>query len=387
MSRITHDLCDWLGVPHHHTGRSRRQAAQTFRSEAPPGNPVDTADFHEPALHDSNTPVPDHSLLTSAPTSAGRRIILAGGSGFLGKLLARHFIARGWGVVVFTRQPHGAGAGVREVYWDGEHLGEWVRELEAADAVINLAGRSVNCRYHARNRRLMLDSRVNATRVLGEAIARCARPPRVWLNFSTATIYKHTFGPAWDEAGDIGATPEAKDAFSIEVATAWERAFNKAVTPRTRRVALRSAMVFGLSDDANNVYRVLRRLVRFGLGGRMGSGRQFVSWIHETDFCRAVEFLIDRDELAGPVNLAAPNPLTNADMMRGLRRVLGVPFGLPAAAWMLELGAFFLRTETELIIKSRRVIAGRLRAAGFKFQFEQLEAAVRELESRLNAKA
>src|SRR5690606_17547653 len=152
--------------------------------------------------------------------------------------------------------------------------------LEGADAVINLAGRSVNCRYHARNRRLMLDSRVKATRVLCEAIVRCGRPPRVWLNLSKATNYEHKFGPAWDAAGATAVTPEAKAAFSIEVATAWERAFNEAVTPGTRKVALRSAMVFGLSDDANNVYRVLRRLVRCGLGGRMGSGRQFVSWIH-----------------------------------------------------------------------------------------------------------
>jgi uncharacterized protein len=301
MSRITHDLCDLLGVPHHHPGGSRREEAQTFRSEASPAHPrnsVDAAGFPDPALPDSNMPVRDQSLLTSAPTKAGRHLILAGGSGFLGKLLARHFIARGWRVIVLTRAKVGqrlqpvwakgkkAASAVDPdcrlearqhdgdrpetlsyLEWDGCTLGNWTAALEGADAVINLAGRSVNCRYHARNRRLMLDSRVNATRVLGEAIVRCGRPPRVWLNFSTATIYKHTFGPAWDEAGDIGATPEAKDAFSIEVATAWERAFNEAVTPRTRKVALRSAMVFGLSDDANNVYRVLRRLVRCGLGG------------------------------------------------------------------------------------------------------------------------
>lgn len=343
-----------------------------------------------------------------------RRLILAGGSGFLGGLLARRFRARGWKVVVLTRatvgqrfQPVRATgeeaalaigpdcrlearqhAGDRPealsyLGWDGRTLGDWATSLDGAEAVINLAGRSVNCRYHARNRRLMMDSRVEATRVLGEAIARCAQPPRVWLNFSTATIYKHTLGPAWDEAGEIGATLEARDAFSIEVATAWERAFNEAVTPRTRKVALRSAMVFGLNNDANNVYRVLRRLVRFGLGGCMGSGRQFVSWIHETDFCRAVEFLLGHQELSGPVNLAAPNPPTNAEMMHTLRRVLHMPVGLPAAEWMLELGAFFLRTETELILKSRRVLPGRLLDAGFKFEFEHLESALRDLEQRI----
>lgn len=355
-----------------------------------------------------------------------RRLIRAGGSGFLGGLLAGHFIARGWNVVVLTRARAGkrssrgeaarrllqplrekgkesASAGgpdcrlaarqhvgnkpeaLSYLEWDGRGLGDWATYLDDADAVINLAGRSVNCRYHARNRRLMMDSRVEATRVLGEAIARCARPPRVWLNFSTATIYKHTLGPAWNEAGQIGATPEARDAFSIEVATAWERAFNEAVAPRTRKVALRTAMVFGLSGDANNVYRVLRRLVRFGLGGRMGSGRQFVSWIHETDFCRAVEFLIEHEQLSGPVNLAAPNPLPNAEMMRALRRVLRMPIGLPATEWMLELGAFFLRTETELIIKSRRVTPGRLLEAGFKFEFENLADAMGDLERRLCA--
>src|SRR6185503_12046295 len=244
----------------------------------------------------------------------------------------------------------------------------------------NLAGRSVDCRYHARNRKLMMDSRVETTRVLGEAITRCANPPKVWLNASTATIYKHTFGPAWKEDGEIGATAEAQDAFSIEIATAWERAFNATKTPRTRKVALRSAMVFG--HGANSVFPVLCRLARFGLGGRMASGRQYVSWIHETDFCRALDWLIDREEFTGPVNLAAPNPVTNSEMMATVRQLCGVPFGLPAAAWMLEVGAFFLRTETELIIKSRRVAPARLLASGFKFQFPELRAALENLNIR-----
>lgn len=384
MSRITHDLCDLLGIPHHGAGRSRREEAQNFDRATVERSPARTQSGSDSSsLHPSATPIPVQSLLTSAPTSPNRRLILAGGSGFLGGLLARHFAAKGLDIVILTRRSDAANATGRGVRWDGECLGDWVRELDGSDVVINLAGRSVNCRYHARNRRLVLDSRVNATRVLGEAIARCARPPRVWFNLSTATIYKHTFGPAWNETGEIGATPEARDAFSIEVATAWEHAFNEAVTPQTCKVAIRSAMVFGLNADANNVYRVLRRLVRFGLGDRMGSGRQFVSWIHETDFCRAVEFLIGREDLSGPVNLSAPNPLTNAEMMAVLRRVLRRSVGLPATEWMLELGAFFLRTETELIIKSRRVVPGRLCDAGFKFEFTQLEDAIRDLEHRL----
>lgn len=308
------------------------------------------------------------------------RIILAGGSGFLGRVLAKHLLAAGTEVVVLTRTPGQVGGSAREVAWDGRALGEWTRELAGATAVINLAGRSVNCRYHARNRRGILESRIQPTRVLGEAIARCAKPPSVWLNSSTATIYRHTFGSAWDESGEIAGTPEAKDEFSVEVACAWERVLGEAKTPQTRKVALRSAMV--LANEKNSVFPVLRRLARSGLGGKMGSGEQFVSWIHHADFCRAIEWIIAHDEMSGVVNLASPNPVTNVEMMRTLREVCGVPCGLPATRWMLETGAFFLRTETELIIKSRRVIPGRLAAAGFQFRFPHLRGAFEDLAAK-----
>jgi uncharacterized protein (TIGR01777 family) len=304
-----------------------------------------------------------------------RRIILAGGRGVLGQLLARKFIEGGDDIVVLTRRLRAGGSG-REVEWDGQTLGHWTDELETATAVINLAGRSVDCRYHARNRRLILESRVNSTRVLGEAIARCQSPPRVWLNSSTATIYRHTFGAAWDESGQIGATPEAKDAFSVEVAETWEKAFAAAAVPLTRKVVLRTAMVLSRSGG---VFPVLRRLVRLGLGGRMGHGRQFVSWIHEMDFVRAIDWLIGRDDFNGIVNVASPAPLPNADMMRRLRQALHRPVGLPAFRWMLELGAVMLRTETELIIKSRRVVPGRLLAAGFSFPHPTFDSALEEL--------
>lgn len=306
-----------------------------------------------------------------------RRIILAGGSGFLGQILRGHFLQQGCDVIVLTRAPREAKGNGCECLWDGCSLGEWTRELDGAEVLINLAGRSVDCRYHARNRRLIMDSRVDSTRVLGEAIAKCANPPKIWLNFSTATIYKHTFGPAWDEKGEIGATPKAQDAFSIEVATAWEREFNAAPTPHTRKVALRSAMVFG--HGANSVFPVLCRLARFGLGGRMASGRQFVSWIHEVDLCHAIDWLIEHEEFSGPVNLAAPNPVTNVEMMATVRELCGVPFGLPAASWMLEIGAFLLRTETELVIKSRRVVPGRLLDSGFQFRFSTIREALIDL--------
>lgn len=308
------------------------------------------------------------------------RLVIAGGSGFLGGVLAEYFTTRGWEVIVLTRRPRERIAATRDVTWDGATLGDWTRELDGAHALINLAGVSVNCRYHARNRKLILDSRVNSTRVLGEAITRCENPPEVWLNSSTATIYKHTFGPAWDETGDIGGTTEAKDEFSVEVAVAWERTFNAAQTPRTRKVNLRSAMVLG--TGCNSVFPVLRRLARLGLGGSLAGGRQFASWIHKQDFCRAIEWLIEHSDLSGTFNLAAPNPVTNAEMMRTLREFCRAPIGLPASLGMLEVGAFFLRTETELVIKSRRVVPGRLLKSGFAFEHPLLRPAFEDLLKR-----
>src|SRR6266581_3557253 len=310
------------------------------------------------------------------------RIIIAGGSGFIGRLLTDRLVSGNNDVVVLTRTPGLAVQSMRQVRWDGHTLGEWARELDGASALINLTGRSVNCRYNERNRREILESRVDSTRVLGEAVSRCNKPPQVWLNASTATIYKHTFDREMDEAtGVIGATPEAKDAFSIEVARAWEDAFDKAPTPATRKVAMRTAMVFAASKGG--VYRVLRGLTRWGLGGNIAGGRQYISWIHEADFCRAVEWLIDRDDFSGPVNLASPNQIPQREMMRIIRRELGVPFGLPATRRMLEVAAFVHRTEAELIIKSRRVAPGRLLASDFQFLFPRMEDAVREIESRL----
>lgn len=314
-----------------------------------------------------------------------QKIILAGGSGFLGGELAKHFTALGWQVVILARSPKSRTDGVREVAWDTKTLGDWGRELEGATAVVNLTGRSVDCRYTAKNRREIMDSRVNSTRVVGEAIAQCKTPPRVWLNSSTATLYQHTFGKPHDESSrEMDSATDAKDAFSVEVAQAWERTLEEAKTPNTRKVALRTSMVLGLGR--NSVFPVLRRLTKFGLGGRQGSGKQFVSWIHVEDFCRAIEWVIAHEELAGPINQCAPNPLPNTEMMKIFRDVCGMPIGLPATEWMLEIGAFFLRTETELIFKSRRVIPGRLLASGFKFHFPTFREALVNLENQLKTK-
>ena len=310
-----------------------------------------------------------------------QRIILAGGTGFLGGALAKHFAALDWEVIILTRSPRSRSDGVREAGWDGRSFGDWTHELDGATAIVNLTGRSVNCRYTAKNRREIMDSRVNSTRVVGEAIARCGNPPHVWLNSSTATVYKHTFGKPHDESSrEMDSAKDAKDAFSVEVAQAWERALNEANTPRTRKVALRTSMVLG--HGHNSVFPMLRRLTRFGLGGKQGSGKQFVSWIHVEDFCRAVDWIIAHQELSGPVNVCAPNPLPNAEMMKLFREVCGAPFGLPATEWMLEIGAFFLRTETELIFKSRRVVPGRLLESGFQFRFPLFRDALEDLERR-----
>jgi hypothetical protein len=309
-----------------------------------------------------------------------KRIVLAGGSGFLGRILAKHFQQLGHPVSILSRAARSTSRdGIREIAWDARTLGQWVAELDGAHAVINLSGRSVNCRYNLRNRRLILESRVQSTRVIGSAIAKCKAPPLVWLNASTATIYQHTFGPAWDETGIIRASPEANDEFSVFVASEWERAFNETEMPVTRKGALRAAMVLG--RNKNSVFPMLRRLARCGLGGKMGDGRQFISWIHEIDFCRAVEWLLTHNELNGAINLAAPNPVTNEEMMKMFRTMVSIPFGLPAARWMLEIGAFFLRTETELIIKSRRVIPRRLMESGFIFKYPSLRTALENLQT------
>jgi hypothetical protein len=308
-----------------------------------------------------------------------KKIILAGGSGFLGQALAIHFIRMGHTVTVLTRSPGTPSSGVHEMFWDGCTLDGWCRELEGAAAVINLTGHSVNCRYHERNRSMIMESRADSTRIIGEAIAKCQTPPAVWLNASTATIYQHTYGPAWDESGNICGTPEARDEFSVKVAVNWESALNQVQTPATRKVALRAAMVLG--RDQNSVFPMLCRLAQFGLGGKMGDGRQFVSWIHQLDFCRAVELLIARNDLSGPMNICSPHPVSNAEMMQTFREVMRMPMGLPATRWMLEIGAFVLRTETELILKSRRVIPRCLIESGFNFQFPSLRQALEDLRA------
>jgi len=296
------------------------------------------------------------------------RMVLFGGSGYLGRYLTSFFGERGWDVVVVSRSRPDFAA--RFVAWDGE----WAREIEGADAVINLAGKSVNCRYNEENKRAIRESRTKTTALVARAIAEAKNPPPVWLNASSATFYRHALDrPMDEETGEKGA------GFSVEVVRAWEEAFFAPDLPRTRRVALRLAMVFGAGSGG--VYEAFASLVKMGFGGPMAGGRQYVSWIHVRDFARACLFLIEHPELEGAVNISSPNPRTNAQFLCDLRRSVRIPFALPTAKWQLALGAFAKGTETELLLKSRRVVPKRLLDAGFSFDFPHWNDAAQEIAS------
>jgi uncharacterized protein (TIGR01777 family) len=306
------------------------------------------------------------------------KIVIPGGTGQIGNLLAHAFHESGHEVVVLSRTPHDYPW--RTALWDASTLGEWTREIDGADVVINLAGRSVNCRYNPANRKTIMDSRVESTRAVGQAIAQSTSPPRIWLQMSTATIYAHRYGAPNDEySGVIGEAPDAPDTwhFSVGVARAWESATNSIETPRTRRVLLRSAIV--MSARAGGAFDVFLGLVRRGLGGRAGNGKQFVSWIHGTDAVRAIEWIIEHEELNGAVNLCAPRPLPNAAFMQAIRRAWGARIGLPAPQGILEIATRLMKTESELVLKSRRVVPAKLLESGFRFDFPNWPDAARDL--------
>jgi uncharacterized protein len=310
------------------------------------------------------------------------KIVIPGGSGQVGRILARHLDAQGHTVTVLSRNPQTAPW--RVVRWDGVTRGEWIADLAQSDVCINLAGRSVNCRYTAANRHSICESRIHSTRLLNDVIASLTPAPRLWINASTATIYRHALDRPMNEVdGELGGSePGAPDTwnFSIDVAKGWEETFFATPTPLTRKVAVRSALT--LNPDRGGVFDVLSGLVRHGLGGRQGDGTQFVSWIHEADFVRAIDMLIAREEFCGVFNLASPNPLPNSEFMRALSQAWNVRFGLRSPEWLIEIGAFLMRTESELVLKSRRVVPGRLLAAGFQFLFPEWPSAARELVAR-----
>ena len=296
------------------------------------------------------------------------KIILVGASGYLGRALVSFLRNTGHDIVVISR--HDPQSGARFVEWDGQTRGAWAREFDGAGAVINLAGRTVNCRYNDENKRQIIDSRVQTTALIGRAIAGAKMPPRVWLNAASATIYRDARDRAMDEqTGEIGK------GFSVDVCQNWEQALFEAPV-ECRRISMRLAMVFGA--PRGGVYDAFEILIKLGFGGPMAGGGQYISWIHLHDFCRAVAFLLE-GELDGPINIAAPHPLTNAQFLSTLRRALKIPYALPTARWQLEIGAFAGRTETELLLKSRRAVPGKLVEAGFTFDYPHWNEAARAI--------
>jgi uncharacterized protein (TIGR01777 family) len=301
------------------------------------------------------------------------RIVLAGGSGFLGKSLAQVLVARGCEVVVLTRQPSSQGGLAREVFWDGRQLGSWTESLDGADAVINLAGRSVNCRYNEANRAEINASRVDSVRVVGEAIRRCAHPPRVWIQSSSLAIYGDT-GDRWcDESAPEG------EGFPVDTCRLWESAFNESPTPGVRRVLLRIGFVLGKEGGA---LQTMGRLTRLGLGGSAGSGRQYISWIHLADMNRIFAAALDREDLAGVFNVATPEPVTNAEFTGELRRALRRPWSPPVPAWAVRIGCWLMRTEACLALTGRRCFPERLVRHGFSFRWPRLKDALGDLYAR-----
>jgi len=309
----------------------------------------------------------------------GLKIVIAGGSGFVGQAMASRWCTHNE-VVVLSRQQASTNNnsygfqqrvdGVRSVQWDGRNPGPWTTELEGADLLINLAGRSVNCRYTTANKAMIKSSRVDATLVLGQAIRQCKKPPRLWINGGSATIYRHATDRPQDET-----TGEIHDDFSVQVCKAWEQAFNDLTLPGTRKIILRMAIVLG-QDGALVPYT---RLVKFGLGGPQGSGTQMFSWIHIDDLCQIVEWAWADKRAEGIYNAAAPGPVTNAAFMQALRQELKMPVGLPAPGWLLKTGATLIGTEAELLLKSRWVIPTALLQQGFQFHYPQLKAALHSL--------
>lgn len=295
------------------------------------------------------------------------KIILAGGSGFLGQVLTKYFCALGDDVIVLTRTPT-AETQAKQVRWDAQTIGPWAQELEGADVLVNLTGKSVNCRYNQKNKAAIISSRVLATQVLGQAMQSLQKPPKVWFNAASATIYRHALDCPQDEL-----TGEEGQGFSVEVCQQWEKTFFAQNTPGTRKLALRIAIVL---DRDGGVMPYFLNLAKFGLGGTQGNGLQCFSWLHAQDFTNAIDFLVQHQELEGVFNLSSPRPVPNHHFMRAVRNALKVPFGLNATEWMLKIGAFVLGTETELLLKSRWVMPTRLLQAGYQFKVNTIEEAV-----------
>jgi uncharacterized protein (TIGR01777 family) len=299
--------------------------------------------------------------------SGTRTVVLAGASGFIGRYFRARFEKDGWTVRTIGRR---GSKGAPSAVWGDDDV-RLARVLDGAELLVNLAGRSVSCRYNDRNKAAILESRLSTTAALGRAIALCRQPPSTWLNASTGTIYRNAVDrPQSERDGEPGT------GFSVDVARAWEAELDAAVTPGTRKIPMRIAIVLGRGGGA---LRPFANLARLGLGGRMGPGSQKFSWIHVEDLYRCVRFLHARTDITGPVNVASPDVVTNRELMRMVRRAYGARFGIPTPAWLLRLGAVLIRTETELVLKSRWVQPEKLLDAGFVYSQPELGRALQQI--------
>lgn len=295
------------------------------------------------------------------------KIIIAAGTGFLGRNLENYFLDKNYEVKILTRNP----TRQNEIFWDARTIGTRKNELEDADVLINLAGKSVDCRYNDKNKKEIYDSRINSTRVLQQAIDNCQNPPKIWLNASSATIYIHSETHLNTEKnGIIG------DDFSMNICKSWEKEFFRTENLNIRKVALRTSIVLGKNGGA---FPKFKQITKLGLGGKQGRGNQLVSWIHIDDFCEAVNFIIENKNLEGVINITAPKPLSNEKMMKQLREKMKIPFGIPSPVWLLELASIFMQTETELMLKSRNVYPETLLQHGFSFLYRDFGQAMEAL--------
>lgn len=293
-----------------------------------------------------------------------KKLIIAAGTGFLGQVLVNHFRNSFDEIVILTRGKSDIKNNMKYVNWNAKSFSGWENELENADVLINLAGKSVDCRYNEKNKREIYTSRIESTNILNKAVLQCENPPKHWLNSSTSTIYRFSLDKQMDEInGEIG------DDFSMNIAKSWEKAFFETKTPKTLKTALRTSIVLGKNGGA---FIPLKTLAKFGLGGKQGKGNQFISWIHEEDFARAVAFVIE-NKLENEINIVSPNPIRNVDFMSKLRKTIGIPIGISQPEWLLEIGSKLINTETELVLKSRNVIPKRLQENGFTFKYDSLE--------------
>jgi uncharacterized protein len=294
------------------------------------------------------------------------KIVIAGGTGFLGQELEKYFTEKNHNILILSRKSTRA----NDIKWDARTLGQWAKTLEGANVLINLTGKSVDCRYTEANKKAIVASRLESTQVLQKAIDLCQNPPKIWLNASSATIYVHAENQLMTEVkGIIG------DDFSMNVCQSWERVFFEKPTPNTRKVALRTSIVLGNGGALPK----MKTITRLGLGGKQGRGTQYMSWIHIQDFCKAVEYIIETEHIAGVINVTAPEPIDNQSFMSLLRKHIGIPFGIQSPTFLLEFAAIFIRTETELLLKSRYVYPQILIESGFEFKYPTAGLALKSL--------